>query len=87
MNCPKCIGKLQKKDVEVNATSTDGKSTRKFNLELDQCFSCGGVWFDKGELEKYTKEGLTIIDSPSLSNEMDKLLDKKEGKCPRCDIV
>ncbi len=87
MNCPKCIGKLQKKDIEVNETSADGRSVNTYNLEIDQCFSCGGVWFDKGELEKYTKERLTIVDSPSVGKELDKELDLKEGNCPRCQIA
>ena len=87
MKCPKCIGKLQKKNIEVNSANKDGKATDKYSLEVDQCFSCGGVWFDRGELEKYTKEGLTIIDSPSLGPDMDKEMDQKEGICPRCQLV
>ncbi|HOP73713.1 MAG TPA: zf-TFIIB domain-containing protein [Bacillota bacterium] len=26
------------------------------NIEIDHCFSCGGVWLDTGELEKLIKD-------------------------------
>ena len=56
-------------------------------LEIDQCFVCGGVWFDRGELDKYTTEKVTIIDSPSIGRELDQKMDTKEGKCVRCHVV
>ncbi|MBL7131210.1 MAG: zf-TFIIB domain-containing protein [Candidatus Omnitrophica bacterium] len=55
-------------------------------LELDKCWVCNGIWFDKGELKKLQREKLdrkTIgshIDDPKLY----KLLNKKGGLCPRC---
>lgn len=90
MNCPKCIGKLQKTTVNVTEAS-DVKDLRgaalSYNLELDQCFVCGGVWCDKGELDKYMTEGIKIVDSGSVGSELDEQLDKKIGKCPRCNIA
>lgn len=90
MDCPKCVGRLQKKELQVaqvpEAETLKGAGP-KFNLEVDQCFVCGGVWFDKGELEKYTTEKLSIIDSASLGKETDEELNKKEGKCPRCQVI
>lgn len=38
MNCPRCQGGMQTK--------------KRNDIELDVCPSCGGVWFDKGEVDK-----------------------------------
>ena len=38
MNCPKCEG-------ELRTRTTD-------DVEIDECSACGGIWLDKGELEK-----------------------------------
>ena len=91
MNCPKCIGKLQKKKLTMYATSSVVEELQgaglSQSLEVDQCFVCGGVWFDRGELDKYTTEKVTIIDAPSISKDLDKKLDAKKGKCPRCSVM
>ena len=90
MDCPKCVGKLQKTTVTERFTSSIKElqgAAAEYSLELDKCFACGGVWFDKGELDKYLTEQITAVDSPSLGKESDKALDEKEGKCPRCSIV
>ena len=90
MNCPKCIGKLGKKEVAMYTTSNIDElkgAAISQTLEVDQCFVCGGVWFDKGELDKYTTEKVTVIDAPSIGAGLDKEMDKKEGKCPRCSVV
>ena len=90
MNCPKCIGKLQEKEVGMYAVSgikeLQGAALSQ-TLEIDQCFVCGGVWFDKGELDKYTTEKVTIINSTSIGEELDRELNTKEGKCPRCKML
>lgn len=41
MDCPKCVGKLQKKIME--------------DIEIDTCFVCEGIWFDANELEDVVK--------------------------------
>ena len=90
MDCPKCIGRLQKKEISMHETSEIKElqgAVLSQTLEVDQCFVCGGVWFDKGELDKYVSEKITIIDSPSLGKAMDQELNEKEGKCPRCKEV
>ena len=90
MDCPKCIGRLQKKEIvirEVRKTKELQSAGVLYTLEVDQCFVCGGVWFDKGELDKYTTEKLTIVDSPTVGQELDRKLDSKEGKCPRCKVA
>ena len=40
MHCPKCGMKMN--TININ------------NVEIDKCFSCGGLYFDDGELEKVT---------------------------------
>jgi len=92
MDCPKCVGRLGKKEIVIDKThDPDVKELQgaalESTLEIDQCFVCGGVWFDKGELDKYTSERLTLIDAPTVGRGLDKKLDQKEGKCPRCKVV
>ncbi len=90
MNCPKCVGKLQKTEIRQTATSElkglAGASTT-LQLQVDKCFACGGIWFDRGELDKYLTEGMTILDSPALGGSLDRELDEKRGNCPRCGIA
>jgi hypothetical protein len=50
LHCPKCPGVLE--------------SYKSLNLPLERCRSCGGVWFDKEEIEAL--DGL-IGSSPHLS--------------------
>ncbi len=87
MDCPKCVGKLQKTTV-TSFTAPEhpevGGRAGKQGLEVDRCFSCGGIWFDHGELERYLKARLTILDSPAVGGELDQHLDAKEAHCPRC---
>jgi hypothetical protein len=40
MHCPKCG--MQMHTIEIN------------KVEIDKCFTCGGLYFDDGELEKVT---------------------------------
>jgi len=82
MDCPKCVGKLQKKQME--------------KIEVDSCFVCEGVWFDAGELEeaikrdahdfKFISVGKEIFDGAEIAA-ADIDLNKEEGKCPRCDTL
>ena len=79
MDCPKCVGVLQKSKIE--------------GIELDVCFICEGIWFDAEELEEVIKKdskdfdyidaGREKFDGKELS-ELHGDLDKKQGKCPRC---
>jgi len=90
MDCPKCIGKLDVKPLthrkihDIEELKGAGLS---YELELDQCFVCGGVWLDKGELNKYLTDKITVIDSPSLGSKTDNALDQKAGDCPCCKSV
>lgn len=89
MDCPKCLGKLQKTTITSRQTSEIKElqgAGLAFALEVDKCFVCSGVWLDKGELDKYLSEEIEVVDSPSLGSEMDKELDAKHGNCPSCGI-
>lgn len=90
MDCPKCLGKLQKTTISMVETSSMKElegAALSYNLEVDRCFACSGVWFDRGELDKYLTEGITTVDSPSAGADLDMAFDKKPGKCPKCKIL
>jgi Zn-finger nucleic acid-binding protein len=90
MDCPKCLGKLETREIEEEKTLVDkdlAGAAEFYTLEYDQCFVCGGVWLDKGELEKIVADGITVIHSDSMGKDLDKEMDKKIGKCPRCGVV
>ncbi len=77
ISCPECGGRLH----EVYAQANYGRV-----LLLDQCRSCGGVWFDKWELSFTTSEAirkLEAIDIKSLLSENPE--EKGKGLCPRCE--
>jgi Zn-finger nucleic acid-binding protein len=68
MKCVKCEGKL----VQVRVDDVD----------VDQCDTCGGIWFDAHELERLLR-----------GKKLDPLLgrgharpgdDERRGRCPRC---
>jgi Zn-finger nucleic acid-binding protein len=80
MDCPKCVGKLEKMQVE--------------HVEVDACFACEGIWFDAGELEAVIKADSRDFDFIDVGREeldgeeikqIRADLDAKEGKCPRCE--
>jgi len=79
MDCPKCVGKLEKKKME--------------SIEVDSCFVCEGIWFDAGELEEVIKKDAEDFEYIDVGNEefdgaeaaeFKKELNAKKGKCPRC---
>lgn len=78
MKCPDCGEKLR----EVFATSHYGAK-----IALDQCFGCGGIWFDDFELhsipEKEIKK-IEIIDSDKLQEKS--FLGKANNLCPKCSV-
>lgn len=49
MNCPKCGNVMREREREIGAGST-----REIVI-IDVCPNCGGMWLDKGELEKLTE--------------------------------
>ena len=75
MNCPACESEL----TEVDA----GKIT------VDACKSgCGGIWFDRFELEKVRDgsdvEGQSLL---AIGKGPKKVDPTRRRKCPKCDVV
>jgi Zn-finger nucleic acid-binding protein len=62
-------------------------------VQVDHCASCGGVFLDKGELEKIedatAKEYADQVKDPdggaAEACEMARQLERKEANCPKCD--
>ena len=68
MQCPKCDGELEKKQIE--------------DVEVDQCNKCSGIWFDLGELEKVMDKEFQEALKSQVDNS--KNYDVLEASCPRC---
>lgn len=68
MRCVKCDGELERQLVG--------------DVEVDQCQSCHGVWFDFGELER----ALDHADYQTLMRQTRDLEghDRQRGRCPVC---
>lgn len=80
LNCPKCLGKLEEKEIE--------------GVKVDVCWACEGIWFDKGELKKVIEADAKNLKTLDLDREefngkefadLKDELNKKTGSCPRCD--
>lgn len=58
MQCPKCLN-VELKKSRVKQTGT----------VIDRCLSCGGIWFDGGELEAVMKEAVKDLKVSPLAKE------------------
>ncbi len=70
MQCPKCSGTLQ---VVVQD-----------RIEIDRCDACGGLWFDRLELERLRAvPGSAAVDSgdPGVGRDHNR---QSKTECPRC---
>lgn len=73
MNCPRCKTPLNKENVKEF----------KVSFEVDNCHSCGGTWFDKGELSHLDKiKEPTYFEIKKIPNKKDQL---KALSCPSCE--
>lgn len=70
--CPKCGGKL---DVIMSN-----------DVKLDKCISCGGIWFDDGELYKLLTTSVSLM-IDGLESTDTEAYNKQEGFCPLCNDV
>ena len=68
MNCPKCEQALSAKEVR--------------GIEVDQCPSCRGIWFDDSELETILEHSRSDL-RPLRSGREEDTLNRQSGKCPR----
>jgi uncharacterized protein len=69
MNCPAC--KKPMVVLELN------------KIEVDYCLSCGGIWFDEGELE-LVLENAHEKDALLSSFHVEKASREKKRRCPIC---
>ncbi len=75
MNCPACV--------------KDMKKFKYFNVEIDRCRYCGGLWLDGSELSFFIRKGIIphqLLTSYCMDTRNAKV---EEGKreCPRCGGV
>jgi len=70
--CPKCKGKLE---VVMSA-----------EVKVDKCVSCGGIWFDDGELYKLLTTSVSLM-IDGLESDDTREYNKQEGNCPLCNDV
>jgi Zn-finger nucleic acid-binding protein len=64
MKCPDCEARLEVK--------------RFGTVDIDECRSCGGEWFDEGELER-VRAGVHRTSAATF-----RTTDLPAGNCPRC---
>ena len=75
MRCPKC------EDTELTAK-------RVHEVEIDECASCRGIWFDEDELRKIkdrTDEDLNWLDFDLWKHEERFRATWQDAPCPRCE--
>lgn len=68
LRCPRCSHFLQPHAAE--------------GLAVDHCISCGGTWFDRGELEIALANAATFVDGPPRPTAVD--TEVRYLKCPHC---
>jgi len=71
MNCPQCAGVLS--------------SERHHGIEIDACGDCSGLWFDRGELERYWQSAQPANGFPPVDRS--RFIVDPDGAllaCPRC---
>lgn len=86
MRCPKCESALIKVKVRTRPEYgedilNDAEQTSE--IDIDQCLSCHGVWFDVKELDQYLAEKLVIVNSPKVERYRE--FNLKDGPCPKCN--
>ena len=79
MNCPKCLGKLEKRLI--------GTFEEK-PFHIDRCFLCHGIWFDSKELTMALSLKFPIVapasDDTSPNTKFD-FNNEVKAPCPRCN--
>jgi Zn-finger nucleic acid-binding protein len=88
MNCPKCTtSALETVSVNYEDRSVPGPKPSPRVLQVDRCGACGGVWFDRDELDTYLNAKPKGLEAPKLAAEKAAELDAKRGECPRCAVA
>lgn len=74
LSCPNCGHHLTKKNVRTASSGT---------LEVDFCAACGGVFFDKGEVNRISSETAEDLSQQKLSDVPPKE-SRSSNICPKC---
>ena len=78
MKCPDCGENLG----EVLAFAKHG-----VKVKIDQCFSCGGIWFDNFELPPIPKGEIEKIEKINLDKLQEKsFIGNGNSLCPKCSV-
>lgn len=75
---------METNQIPYEDRSIPGPNTVAKMLTLDQCLLCGGLWFDKDELEPYLDSRLMSAETPQNHPHVAAKLDRAAGNCPRC---
>lgn len=75
--CPDCHKPMR----PVQARARTG-----YLIALDQCRSCGGIWFDRWELFPLRLDEVARLDSVDTESLDKAVADGDLGRCPRCDV-
>ena len=54
--CPRCDGSLGRFAYQKADHHSEALDIRDRGVVLDRCRTCGGIWFDRGELEKIASD-------------------------------
>ncbi len=71
MKCPRCGNELTK--------------FKKFNVEVDYCNKCDGIWFDKNEISDLSSKYPAFnFPEPDLAKLSIAKTEESKFRCPRC---
>lgn len=97
MRCPRCPGQLATESLGGKPALTGGPYRSVANeapllaseavqvILVDRCLSCGGIWFDEGEMTDAIRR-MKLRELPTLPQGRASKLSTSEpvGPCPRC---
>lgn len=76
MNCPRCKSLLETIDL--------GEYGGEYAaVVIDSCPDCGGVWYDKGELDARDESVWTNVETLDFET---RLSGGRRSLCPRCEV-
>ena len=76
MKCPRCKSALERIDL--------GEFGGEYAaVVIDSCSECGGVWYDKGELDARDESIWTDVEDLDFET---RLSDGRRAICPRCEV-
>ncbi|MBI4677108.1 MAG: zf-TFIIB domain-containing protein [Elusimicrobia bacterium] len=89
MNCPKCrTHPLERLSIHFRDRSAPGPKETVGSFEVERCPSCGGVWFDKDEVDRYVDSGAAVPFPAGVpAKPADPSRDSKPADCPKCAVA